>query len=110
MVDTSAPNYGYEITPRPSNLGGGWRLRLLEGDTELGGGVFPADTDADPQAGMDWWNGVTEAERAHWLAEANSARPRDAWDAYLRQCAYDDALNEAMSWLDSRGPSESPGR
>jgi hypothetical protein len=35
--------FSYEITPRPDNLGGGWRLRLLEGDTEVGGGVFPPE-------------------------------------------------------------------
>lgn len=102
MVNTSAPSYSYEIEPRPANLGGGWRLRLLEGGTEVGGGVFPADADADPQAGMDWWNGITESERGHWLAKADSAKPRDAWEAYLQQSAHDDALNDAMSWLESR--------
>lgn len=35
------PDYSYEITPRPPELGGGWQLRLLEGDQEVGGGVFP---------------------------------------------------------------------
>lgn len=33
--------HSYEILPRPVELGGGWRLRLLEGDVEVGGGVFP---------------------------------------------------------------------
>lgn len=33
--------FSYEITPRPDNLGGGWRLRLLEDSVEVGGGVFP---------------------------------------------------------------------
>jgi len=36
-------NYTYEITPRPAELGGGWRLRLLEDDEEVGGGVFPIE-------------------------------------------------------------------
>jgi hypothetical protein len=35
--------YTYEIEPRPESLGGGWRLRLLEDDEEVGGGVFPDD-------------------------------------------------------------------
>ena len=35
--------YSYEITPRPDELGGGWRLRLLEDGVEVGGGVFPPD-------------------------------------------------------------------
>lgn len=33
----------YEIDPRPAALGGGWRLRLLEDETEVGGGVFPLE-------------------------------------------------------------------
>jgi len=32
--------YSYEIEPRPSELGGGWRLRLLENDMEVGGVVY----------------------------------------------------------------------
>lgn len=31
----------YQIDPRPAELGGGWRLRLLESGEEVGGGVFP---------------------------------------------------------------------
>ena len=34
-------DYSYEINPRPVELGGGWRLRLLEDGVEMGGGVFP---------------------------------------------------------------------
>lgn len=33
--------YGYEIAPRDSALGGGYQLRLLKGGEEVGGGVFP---------------------------------------------------------------------
>jgi hypothetical protein len=37
----------FEITP-PAELGGGWRLRLLEDGQEAGGGVFPiGDSDGD---------------------------------------------------------------
>lgn len=98
--------YGYEITPRPGHLGGGWRLRLLEDDVEVGGGVFPADADADPAAGMTWWNAMTEAERGRWLAKAQSARPVDAWTAYLTDTAHADALDEAESWVATRSPDE----
>lgn len=31
----------YQIDPRPAELGGGWRLRLIEDGEEVGGGVFP---------------------------------------------------------------------
>ncbi|MET3109333.1 hypothetical protein AAKU58_004185 [Oxalobacteraceae bacterium GrIS 1.18] len=45
----------YEINPRPTELGGGWRLRLLEDGEEVGGGVFPIE-DENPQQGVDWWS------------------------------------------------------
>jgi hypothetical protein len=61
--------YSYEILPRPVELGSGWRLRLLEGDVEVGGGVFPPMTDS-------------------------FANPADAL-----QAAYYDAESEAYAWL-----------
>lgn len=38
----------------------------------------------DETAGMVWWNSLTEADRAAWLAQAGSAVPADAWVAYKR--------------------------
>ena len=93
--------FSYEITPRPIDLGGGWRLRLLEDGVEVGGGVFPVD-DETPQQGVDWWNRLQELERTHWLTVAGSAVPAHAWAAYLGQAAFDDAESEAYAWLDSR--------
>jgi hypothetical protein len=93
--------FSYEITPRPVDLGDGWRLRLLEDGEEVGGGVFPIVQD-DPQQGVTWWNQLTEQVRAEWLAVAASAVPADAWLAYLRAEAYTDAEGEAYAWLDSR--------
>ena len=55
--------YHYEITPRPADLGGGWRLALLEDGKEVGGGVFPSsDNEAEnieahnqaAQHGAEW--------------------------------------------------------
>jgi hypothetical protein len=66
--------------PRPVELGGGWRLMMLEDGEEVSG-VFPIVLD-DPQAGVTWWNGCREPERGHWLAVAKSAVPADAWAAY----------------------------
>ena len=63
----------HEITPRPANLGGGWRLRLLENGEEVGGGVFP-------------------------LAEYATAENAEEAASY----AYEDALAEASTWLASR--------
>ncbi|WP_455285708.1 hypothetical protein [Cupriavidus necator] len=39
--------YRYEIHPRPAELGGGWRLRLLEDDLEV-----EADRDVNPRRGL----------------------------------------------------------
>ena len=64
--------FSHEITPRPVELGGGWRLRLLEDGVEVGGGVFPPD-------------GGSETTMEDAL-----------------QAAYDDAESEAYAWLDSR--------
>lgn len=36
----------------------------------------------DDDAGMAWWNRLTEPERRHWLDRAGSARPADAWAAF----------------------------
>jgi len=62
--------YSYEITPRPVELGGGWRLRLLEGDQEVGGGVFPPDdvSKAALQAAFD----EAEASAYEWLDSKES--------------------------------------
>jgi hypothetical protein len=96
--------YGYEITPRPVELGGGWRLQLLEDGAEAGGGAFPVPAE-DPHVGMTWWNSLSESDRAFWLQAAKSARPADARQAWREAEAYDDAEREARSWLDSRGPA-----
>ena len=92
--------YSYEITPRPVELGGGWRLQLLENGEEVGGGVFPIVD--DPAAGMSWWNECSEQERSHWLMMAASALPADAYHAYLLAETYADAEATAYEWLDSR--------
>lgn len=92
--------YSYQIEPRSSELGGGWRLRLLEDDTEAGGGIFPVEVDSD--AGIAWWNKCNEQERAHWLMMAASARPAGAYHAYLLAETYADAQSMAYEWLNLR--------
>jgi len=95
--------YGYDLTPRPDTLGGGWKLRLLEDGEEVGGGVFPLPWPLDePEHGVTWWNGVSEDVRAHWLAVAGSAVPADAWKAYLTSEAEGDAVEVGEEWLSSR--------
>ncbi|TXI72408.1 MAG: hypothetical protein E6Q43_06665 [Dokdonella sp.] len=71
----------YQIDPRPAELGGGWRLRLIEDGEEVGGGVFPLSEYATEYATED--NAEDNAEEA-------------------AKWAYDDALAEASAWLASR--------
>lgn len=92
--------YSYEISPRPVEFGGGWRLRMLEDGQEVGGGVFPVAE--NPDAGTSWWNTCSEQERGHWLAVAKSAVPAEAWAAYQLAEAHADAEETAYDWLDSR--------
>ena len=95
-------NYHYEIQSRPAELGGGWRLRLLENGVEVGGGAFPADPNAEAQAGIEWFNNLSMQERTQWLDKANSALAIDAWAAYLRCEAHAEAEQEGQSWVASR--------
>lgn len=67
--------YTYELTPRPLELGGGWRLRLLEDELEVGGGVFP----------------ITSIEPSEALS--------DTQRALLLTQAYDEAEAEALDWI-----------
>ena len=93
--------YSYTIVPRPSTLGGGWKLALLANGEEVGGGVFPLPAE-DPHSGMEWWNGLAEPQRAHWLMMAASAAPADARSAFLLAEEYDNAREEVEAWLQSR--------
>ena len=57
--------FNYEITPRPVELGGGWRLRLLEDGVEVGGGVFPPLSE-------DFDNSADALQAAYFDAEAKA--------------------------------------
>lgn len=86
----------YEIHSRPADIGGGWKLTLLEDGQEAGGGEFPVLED-DPQQGMTWWNALTEERRVHWLMMSASAMPAAARHAYLLAHAYNEAFEEGES-------------
>lgn len=38
----------------------------------------------DEQAGIDWWNSLSEAAREYWLAKASGDSAAAAWEAYKR--------------------------
>jgi hypothetical protein len=72
--------YTYSITSRPNNLGGGWRLRLLEDGDEVGGGIFPPvdeieDHEEALQAAYDDAMGVA----LDWLDSCPSTGPAATW-------------------------------
>jgi hypothetical protein len=90
-------NRSYEIVPRPANLGGGWKLTLLEDGQEAGGGVFPIPEE-DEQACMDWFNGMNPETQWHWLTMGTSVTPAAARHAYLMAEAYADARQEGENW------------
>jgi hypothetical protein len=90
--------YSYEIIPRPADLGGGWRLRLIDQGEEVGSGVFPIEQEkAEPQNGIDWWNGLQERERSWWLERAVErgalGNAAEAYTSYLLAEAHNDAEN-----------------
>jgi hypothetical protein len=64
-AENAQPGARYEIAPRGPELGGGWRLRLIEDGEEVGGGVFPASKTEAYVDAMD------EAEG--WLASRQAA-------------------------------------
>lgn len=59
-------NRTYQIDPRPSELGGGWSLKLFEGSEEMGGGVFPpVPTQEQPDFDQAYQDALDEGE--DWL-------------------------------------------
>ena len=63
--------HSYQIDPRPLELGGGWRLRLIEDGEEVGGGVFPLSeyaTEDNAEAAAKWAYEDALAEASAWLA------------------------------------------
>lgn len=71
MVDMI--KYSYEIHPRPPELGGGWKLCLLEDGEEVGCGVFP----------ISFYDDSCSIEDA-------------------LKFAYSDAMDEGNNWLASK--------
>src|SRR5471032_686814 len=92
--------YDFEIVPRKAELGGGWRLYLIEDGKEVGGGVFPAAPDEAAAAG--WWETLGREQRIHWTTRGLADCKGNAYLSYLREDAWHDAAQTAGEWLDSR--------
>lgn len=58
----------YEISPRPANLGGGYRLRLLEDGQEMGGGVFPISAYQDEENADNAAHADAQGQGEDWVS------------------------------------------
>lgn len=92
--------YDHAIVPRAAELGGGWRLYLLEDGEEVGGGVFPVEQ--DEVASVAWWEVLSDDDRAQWLGRTKVDTAAGAYLAFLTDQAWHDAAQVAGEWLDSR--------
>lgn len=95
-------NYSYEINPRPVELGGGWRLRLLEGDVEVGGGVFPPSKFAENETDALQLAYFDAEDEAHAWFDSREKAPADpsTQEIQRRRAAVEFALaNVGLSGL-----------
>jgi hypothetical protein len=88
----------YQILPRALDAGGGHDVLLLRDGVEVDRKTFTANPDADPQAGMAWFNSLSDSGRGLWLAQAHSARPVDAYALYLHRDAFRQAEEAGQAW------------
>lgn len=98
--------YSYEIISRPVQLGGGWRLRLLEDEEEVGGGVFPPVEDIEnTQLAVQSAFDDAESEAYAWLdTRKKTSADSDVAERQRRQTAVAFAL--ANVGLSGFAPSE----
>lgn len=99
-------NCSYEIMPRSDHLGGGWRLRLLEDNEEVGGGVFPpVEGIEDAKEALQAAFNDAEGEAYAWIdSRGTVSTDAQAHERQRRQAAVDFAL--ANVGLSGFTPSE----
>lgn len=91
--------YRYIITPRSADLGGGWRLRLLEDGAEVGGGVYPTDEYSDAyNAGEEW---LASRPDAPALGPEPTPRPAPAKDSAQAFRGLDVVISDMANVVDS---------
>lgn len=57
----------YQIEPRPTEIGGGWSLKIYEDGQEMGGGVFPrVETPDQPHYDQAYQDALEEGE--NWIS------------------------------------------
>jgi hypothetical protein len=90
-------NYSYELTPQPSELGGGWLLRMLADNEELGRRIFPPVVDIkDAKSAATLAHDDALARVMAWLASIETRdpcyRPRPADNGGMYLLMPDDEL------------------
>lgn len=98
---------GYQISPQPIVLGGGWKVTLLENGQEAKSGVFPIPEEP-LEVIMNWWNSLSHQERTKWIAMVDSSNVAQVRYAYLMGQVHSKALQEATDWLKG-APRSAPG-
>lgn len=98
--------FTYEILTRPVELGGGWRLRLLEDGEEVGCGVFPpTDEFDDAEQALQAAYDDAQWEAHAWLnSKGKTDIDSQVQERHRRQVAVDFAL--ANIGLSGFAPSE----
>ena len=54
------------------------RIGVMPG-IKVFGDYLAQESTPDDDAGMAWWNGLSEADRCYWCLAAMTAVPADAW-------------------------------
>lgn len=91
--------YSYEITAQPTELGGGWRLQLLQDVEEVGGGEFPLPP-ATPAGAAIWWENLNDTQRSHSLGLDATDAPLGAYRACLLAEQYMMAESVGQAWVE----------
>lgn len=91
--------FSYQLQPLSREYCG-WRLRLLSDGVVIDERTFSIDpAQAAPCKGIRWWNAMIAEDRDYWMHTARSARPADAYRAFLVASAYIEAVAYARAWL-----------
>jgi hypothetical protein len=64
---------------------------------------------ADESAGMEWWNALTEEQRAYWLDAANTANRRRSVGLPQTRCVAASGLSAAALYVQNNGWTEAAG-
>jgi hypothetical protein len=64
-------DFAYDVDELPTEVGGGWQVRLSGDGEVIGSSVFPLPVDLEPQSGRRRAYADAQAFSQHWLASRN---------------------------------------